>query len=224
MVLPIVGYPPQLAVMRTMQRNLMADRCDLTRNGVVVATDQPMRVGAERMFTEPSDPQEASPRAQVQWGFTFPHDADVRVGDLVTFGTPEEYTILGEVLTQSTWQIAIRAYGSKPKIATELVEVTFWRYNPVTEENDIEVPAQAVRLLWDRVAPEEAPLRYAPAGRATWQGGWFVKENVLADGPLDVQVGDQFTLFGSAGVITEVFGGVQLSSEAEFIVDIGGVR
>lgn len=219
MVLPMAL---DLDMHRGVQTALLTDVCTLVRAGVVVG-EPSMRVGSERQFIEPADPQDASDRAMVVWGFTFEWDEVVEVGDMVLWGSPEQASILGEVLRHNTWQVGTRAFGSKPKLATQPFELVLWRWNPVTEQNDIELPAQTVKLIWDRTAPIEAPLRYAPAGRSSYQGGKFVKEDIATE-PFDVQVRDTFFLDGYSGLIQQVLSNQPQVTEASFIVNVGSYR
>lgn len=223
------GVAPDLRVLQGVQNDLIdlvGSMAIVTRNGEAVNTWK-MRVGAERTFTEPSDPQDASTRAQVEWGFTFKttqevQAVDVQVGDRVQFNDPPQYTILGEVLDGSSMQTAIRCWGTKPKFAVATIDVDFLRWNPATEKYDIAVDTQTVKLVWDHIAPVQTPIRYTPAAESLLQGGRLIKENVIADGPFDVQVGDRFSVDGQAAVITSILGNQELATEARFTVDLGG--
>lgn len=217
-----LAIQPNLTVMRLVQQELMTETATLIRNGLSQGSFN-FRVGSERMFTEPSDPQDANTRSATQWGFTFAWNADVQVGDVLVFSSPSQHTVIGEVLDHNTWQIATRAFGMKPKFATPVIAVSFFRYNSTTESHTDTVAPQSVRVVYDHVAPAETPIRYSPAGRSQYQGGRLIKEDSWDVG-FDVQVGDQFFLYGQPAVITEVLGGQPLATEARFDVNISGPR
>lgn len=211
MVLPFV---PRL---RQVQNSLMTDAVTVYRHGALVDADVPCRVTVSRLFAESADPSDGNMRSMSEWGFTMPWNADVEIGDQLVSGRID--AIAGEVLHDDTWKLATRVWAARPKIATPQVAVTFYRPNNV-DNNMALVGTFQVQIIFDRNKPAESPLRYVPAGRALWKGGWFVGEMELAV----VLPEDRFVLDGMAGVIVEILPVQPQHLELRFLIDEGGVR
>lgn len=213
----VLTYLPQL---RALQAMLMTDRCSIWRQGVLLQMDHPCRVHKDRLFSETGDPQDANLRSMQEWGVTLPPDTDVMIGDVVVFPTfnRDISVIVGEVLQGDTWETATRAWGTEPKLATPEVTVTLWRYDPDVDDW-LEADVITGNIVYDRNQPVEAPVRFSPAGQAMYKNGTFVV-------PLgtDIRVGDRFTLYDLAAVVTMVLPGQPQHIEARFSLDISGER
>lgn len=217
-----MSFTDMLPALREMQASLMTDRCTLIRNGIPIETDIPCRVHKDRLFTEPGDPQDANLRSTQEWGITMPVATPALVGDTVIFSTTNRAisVIAGEVLQGDTWETATRIWGTEPKIPTPEVIVTLWRYDPDTddwaEEGDV-----TGNIVYDRNAPEEAPVRYAPGGQAMYKNGTLI---VALNADPSPKTGDRFDLFGYAATVTMVLPGQPQHTEARFRLDISGDR
>jgi hypothetical protein len=208
--------------MRALQESLMTDRCTVSRHGVTIQADIPCRVHKDRLFSEPGDPQDANLRSTQEWGVTMPANTAVNVGDDVIFATfnRDISIIVGEVLQGDTWEIATRVWGTEPKVATPEVTVTLWRYDPNidewAEEGDV-----TGNIIYDRNQPEEAPVRYSPAGQAMYKNGALI---VPLDSDPMPTTGDRFDLLGYSAAVTMVLPAQPQHVEARFRLDISGDR
>lgn len=211
---------PYLPTLRDAQRRLMTDRMDVVRNGVAVYEAVPCRATSNRLFAEPADPKDANMRSMAEWGITYPVSYDLAVGDHLTIVTSlmTIEVIVGEVVEGDTWQVAGRAWGNRPKVATPQIAVTIFRFDYDSEIWQ-ELPEQLVNLVYDRNQPRSTPVRFAPGGHASYQGGWLI------GGPdFDVQIEDRFTIDDIGAVIVEVLPQQPQRCEARFVMDITGVR
>lgn len=219
-----IPFPLNLPLLRAVQRNLMTEtvtisRYDATADGeVVVATLVPCRKTDSRLFAEPADPQDANLRSLHEAGFTLPIGTGTRVGDRLTLPSTEDY-IAGEVLAIDTWVTAERVWANRPKTATPFVRLVLFRDNDQDGFPEFDLPAQYVQLVYDRIAPEETPIRYAPGARTSYKGGSF-----LGPRTFNVRQGDVFTLGGYAGTIEWVLPYQPQRTEARFVLDISGVK
>lgn len=217
-----MSFIDQLPGLREMQASLMTDRCTIYRGDVLVVMDVPCRVHKDRLFTEPGDPQDANLRSTQEWGITFPVDTDAIVSDVITFSIRNRdiSVIAGEVLQGDTWEVATRVWGTEPKVPTPAVTVTLWRYDP-DDDDWAEVGDVSGQVVYDRNSPEEAPVRYAPAGQAMYKNGTLIV-------PLDAtnlpRMGDRFSLYGISAAVTMVLPGQPQQLEARFRLDISGDR
>lgn len=214
---------PYLPSLRAVQTNLMTDRVQVVRDGDVVYEDVPARVVSSRLFSEPGDPHDANLRSTQEYGFTIPYTyTGVRVADVIEQLDVDDNVILsviaGEVLAGDTWSTAIRIWGTRPKLATPTTSVTLWRFDTGTDDY-IEYETFDVQVVFDRVQPEETPLRYAPAGRSSYQGGVLVGDLTFTPA-----VDDRFAL-GAYGCIIDAVMPIQPQHiEAHFKMDMSGVR
>jgi hypothetical protein len=215
----VIGLQPDVTLLRQVQTDLLTESGTLLRGATNLGTIL-LRVGAERTFTSPADPQDANLRSIVEWGYTFKWNSDVRVGDTLLFGVPVHRTVIGEVMDDSTWQLAVRAYGARPKYATPTVSIILWRWNATSQDFSSQQAPQSVKVVYDNVQPDQAPLRYTPAGRSLIQTGRLIAEDPQ-NAPFNVQVGDRFDLFGYPAVVTSVLGGQPLTTEARFEANVG---
>lgn len=206
--------------LRTLQESLMTESCRIVREGVVIDTGIPCRKTSSRLFAEPGDPQDANMRSMAEWGWTMPIDVDVQVGDAVELTDGSLSTIAGEVLQDDTWVIATRVWATRPKTASPTTTVSLYRFNDGVDDYVL-VGTFDVQIVYDRISPEETPIRYAQAARTFSKGGWII--GALGFAP---QVGDTFNLGPQdyAAVITEVLPFQPQRVEARFTVDTGGPR
>lgn len=206
--------------LREFQESLMTNTLDTYRAGSIHLTDVPCRVTSNRLFAEPADPYDANVRSMAEWGFTVPHGTDVVVGDRIVC-VSQGLTLdlnAGEVVAGDTWETAVRIWCNKPKTATPHVSIVLWRYNTGTDDF-VALSAQDVQVVYDRNAPVETPLRYSPATRSSYKGGWLV-----GDPTFDVAAEDRFVLDGYHGIISQVLPEQPQRIEAAFILDVGGPR
>lgn len=210
----VLAYIPQL---RAVQEALMTDRVQIVRRGVIVANNVPARITSSRLFAEPADPHDANLRSTSEWGFTLPFGTSVRVSDTIEKTDGSLSAIVGEVVDGDTWELAVRVWATKPKSATPTTDVTLYRYQSGIDDWS-SIGTFAVQIVFDRVAPTATPIRYAPAGRSSYQGGTLI--GTLTFTP---QIDDRFTLDGFACVITQVLPQQPQHREAKFIMDEGGV-
>lgn len=217
MTSPVTPYIPLL---QAAQNRLMTDVADIYRNDLLVLADVKCRVTSNRLFAEPADPQDANMRSMAEWGVTFPSGTNVKVGDrlAVTTTTKDIDIIVGEVVEGDTWEIATRAWGNRPKVATPAFNIVLYRYD-ITLDDYVALAAQPVNLVYDRNQPKGTPTRFAPAGHATYQGGWLIGTTAF-----NVQIEDRFEISGIGGVIVEVLPLQPQRKEARFVLDITGVR
>lgn len=214
----MTAFLPFVAPLSALQNRLMTDTCRIVRNGSVLTSSVPCRVHKDRLFTEPADPQDANFRSMQEWGFTLPTGTDVRIGDEMRLLEHGISAVIGEVLPYDTWQIALRVWGTEPKLATPSIAVVLWRYSPSLDDWQA-LPSQEVQLIYDRNQPEESPVRYVPAGRAVYKNG------ALVGGlDFDVAIGDRFTVDGYAASITMVLPEQPQRIEARFRLDMSGDR
>lgn len=205
-------------MLKSIQEATMTDRCKITREGVVVLSDIKCRVTNSRLFTEPGDPQDANMRSTREWGWTLPIGTDVRVADEISKMDGSLACIIGEVISGDTWQVATRAWGTIPKTATPHVTITLVRLDEGGTDDWVEIGSYDVQVVWDRFAPKDTPLRYAPAAHAEYKGGW-----VIGNMDFPARIADRFMLDGRAGVITHVAALQPQRIEAKFELDISGV-
>lgn len=204
--------------LRSIQESLMSERCRILRNGVEIATNVHCRKTSSRLFAEPPDPSDANMRSMQEWGWTVPLGTDVEIGDTVELMDGSLSTIAGEVMKDDTWASAIRIWATRPKTSTPHTSVTLWRFSDADEEWQ-EVDTFDVQIVWDRNRPTDTPLRYAPAARTTYKGGW-----IIGDADLDVRVSDRFSLDGKAAFVTDVAPFQPQRVEAKFQLDISGAN
>lgn len=209
----VISYLPRL---RAIQTSLMTNSVTIYRGATLIAANVPCRFHNNRLLAEPADPSDANMRSIMEWGFTMPWGTDCRVGDRLISG--EIDIIVGESLRTDTWGTAVRAWGTRPREVTERFQMTFYRGS---YDSDALVPIGPfeVRVVYDRNKPDEAPVRYVPAGHSVYKGGWFI-----SDLNFSVRVGDRFMLEGYGGVITEVLPKQPQHIEARFLLDEGGDR
>src|SRR6478609_9378969 len=163
-----------LPALRSMQNQLMTDVIDIYDGLTLVAEDVPARVTSSRLFSEPADPHDANLRSTSEWGFTIPYDQPCEVSYTIKFGPGKAQScIVGEVLQDDTWKTATRIWATRPKTATPGIILVLSRYDPDTDDF-AELDPQEVQVVFDRVAPTQTPLRYAPAGRSSYQGGTLI--------------------------------------------------
>lgn len=210
----VLQYVPAL---RALQESLMTDRVRIIRIGAIVANNVPARITSSRLFAEPADPHDANLRSLSEWGLTMPKGTDARVSDTIEKTDGSLTLIIGEVVTGDTWETAVRVWATKPKSATPLTEVTLYRYQSGLDDWAM-FATYMVQVVFDRVAPESTPIRYAAAGRSSYQGGTLIGPMSFA--PL---IDDRFTLGGKGCVITQVLPQQPQHIEAKFIMDEGGV-
>lgn len=207
--------------MKRFQESLMTETCTVYRDGAIVLTNVSCRVFSDRLLADVGDPQDANMRSIASYGFTLPTNTDVRVGDRVVVnrasGTIVDI-IVGEVVEGDTWEVAMRAWGNRPKLATPRIDIILWRWNGDIEDYVV-LPAQKVNIVYDRNEAVEPTIRYSPAGQSSIRGGWLV-----GDLAFDVDVGDRFTTGGSGGTITEVLPHQPQRIEARFELDTSGLR
>lgn len=211
----VLSYVPAL---RRIQESLMTDRVRIVRRGVIVANNVPARITSSRLFAEPADPHDANLRSTSEWGFTLPVGTSVQVSDTIEKTDGSLSAIIGEVIDKDTWETAVRVWATRPKSATPTTDVTLWRYQSGLDDWS-QVGTFAVQVVFDRVAPVATPLRYAPAGRSSYQGGTLIG-SILSFTP---EIDDRFTLGGHGCVITQVLPHQPQHVEAKFIMDEGGV-
>ena len=202
--------------LRVIQEDLMTERCRIIRDSVLVVDDVPCRVTSSRLFAEPPDPSDANMRSMQEWGWTLPLGFDVEVGDTLEKMDGSLSTIAGEVMKDDTWATAIRVWATRPKSSVPHTTVTIWRFDD-TAEVWAEQDTYDVQVVWDRNRPEETPVRYAPAARTMYKGGWII--GALA---MDVRVGDRFALGDNAAFIVDVAMFQPQRTEAKFRIDISG--
>lgn len=209
-----------LPIMETMHEALMTDRVSIYRNGVLVAANVQCRATSNRLFAEPADPTDANMRSMSEWGFTMPSDTDLCVGDHVISDPPFAHIdcIIGEVVQGDTWQIALRAWGNRPKLATPNISVVLYRYD-IDLDDWVAQAAQSVQVVYDRNQPKETPIRYTPAAASSYQGGWLV-----GDMDFDVEVEDRFQIDNYGGIIVEILPTQPQHKEARFVIDVSGAR
>lgn len=210
----VLSYVPML---RTVQEQLMTDRVRIVRVGDVIANNVPCRITAARLFAEPADPHDANLRSVSEWGFTLPSGTDIAVSDAIEKTDGSLSAIVGEVVSGDTWETAVRVWATRPKSATPTVTVTLWRYQSGLDDFS-QIGTYDVQVVFDRVSPRSTPIRYAPAGRSTYQGG-----TLIGDLDFTAEVDDRFTLDGLACVVTQVLPQQPQRIEAKFIMDEGGV-
>lgn len=214
---------PFLPALRNVQNNLMTDRIQVRRNGVLVYTDVPARTVASRLFAEPGDPHDANLRSTQEVGFTIPYTyTGVRVSDVIEQVDENNAitlsVIAGEVMGGDTWSTAVRIWGTKPKTATPTVAITLYRYSSGTDDYEL-FGTFDVQLVFDRVQPTETPLRYSPAGHASYQGGVLIGDLTFVP-----QIEDRFTLDGYGCIIDNVLPQQPQHVEAHFLMNISGTH
>lgn len=223
----VVSYLPML---RAAQEVLMTDVVQVVRDGVVIHADVPARITASRLFAEPGDPHDANLRSTQEFGFTIPAlYSDVIVGDTIEKldggGNVMLSVIAGEVMSHDTWMTAVRIWATRPKTATPLVDVQLWRYDNATQDyvkllTGLGDPfVQTVQVVFDRIQPNETPLRYSPGGRTSYQGG-----TLIGDLSFDVRLDDRFTLNTYGCIVDEVLPMQPQHIEAHFVMDLSGVH
>jgi hypothetical protein len=207
---------PYLPKLRALHNLLMTDVVTIYRGGTLIASNVPCRKHNNRLLAEPADPSDANMRSVMEWGFTMPWGTDCQVGDHLVSG--EIDVIVGESLRTDTWGVAVRVWGTRPREVTERFSLTFYRGS---YDSDVQttVGPYTVRVVYDRNKPEEAPIRYTPAGHSIYKSGWLI-----GDLSFNVRPGDRFMLDGYAGVITEVLPKQPQHREARFALDEGGDR
>lgn len=211
----IITYLDRL---RSLQESLMTDTCRIVRDGIEIADDVPCRLSAQRLFTEPGDPSDANMRSMLEWAWTLPWDQDVQPGDYVELTDGSLSTIIGEVLNKDTWKVATRCFGTRPKQATPNITIALYRYQSGADDWILHDTFE-VRIVYDRNAADETPVRYSPASSSRLKAGW-----VIGDLSFDPEVGDRFTIGGQAAYIIEVLPEQPQRVEAKFELDLGGVQ
>jgi hypothetical protein len=124
---------------------------------------------------------------------------------------------VGEELDHDTWKIATRFAITLPKIAVATTLLTLYR----DLDNDgvwVALDPQPVRIVYDRLAPEETEARFSPAAYSAQKGG-----RIIGDLDLDVMVGDRFRVDDAPGVVVAILSGNPDQTEARFTLDIGGI-
>jgi len=208
---------PYLPMLRTVQNRLMTEQVDIFRHGTLVSAHVPCRITVSRLFAEPGDPSDANMRSSSEWGFTVPWNTNVAIGDQLITGLID--CIAGEVLKDDTWKTAVRIWATRPKLATPQISITFYRPNN-EDASTLALGPFTVNVVFNRNQPTESPIRYVPAGRSQWKGGWFVGDMGLAV----VQPEDRFVLDGMAGVVVEILPVQPQHIEVRFLMDEGGAR
>jgi hypothetical protein len=207
---------PYLPLLRATQNRLMTQTVDIYRRDVQIGFAVPCRIHNNRLLAEPADPSDANMRSVMEWGFTMPTGTDCHVGDRLVCGAID--VIAGESLFTDTWATAVRVWATRPREVTEQMSILFKRPN-ADDATMLDVGPFTVRVVYNRNEPIEAPLRYSPAGRSVYKGGWFI-----GDQSFSVIPGDLFLLEGLNGVITEVLPKQPQHIEARFLIDEGGAR
>lgn len=207
----------------------MTDSCLVLRGGSYVTwprmstTIVPCRIGDERTFAEPSDPQDANTRAQSEWAITMPWDFPLEVGDACNITLIETgalvNTIVGETNAPQTWITAMRGYGTKPKSSVAVSLITFKRDADNDGEYELTLGSYDVQVVFERTDPQEIPLRYAEAGRSSYVP---VRITIL-EPDANVMTDDIFLLDGHYGVVRSVVPGQPQQTELRAFVDFGGI-
>ncbi|MDQ3168366.1 MAG: hypothetical protein M3P94_06935 [Chloroflexota bacterium] len=199
----------------------MTETCTVYRNGILHLAFVRCRVFSDRLLADQPDPQDANMRSIASWGFTMPSNTDVRLGDRLVInrlsGTIID-VIVGEVVQGDTWEVAMRAWGNRPKIATPQLTLVLWRWNEAAQDF-LSLPAQAINIVYDRNEAVEPTIRYSPAGQSSLKGGFLIGGLTF-----DVKTGDRFDTGGSGGVVTEVLPHQPQRIEARFVIDTSGLR
>jgi hypothetical protein len=209
----VVQFLPRL---RAVQEMLMTQTVDIYRRDVQIGFAVPCRIHNNRLLAEPADPSDANMRSVMEWGFTMPVTTDCIVGDRLVCGQID--VIAGESLWTDTWATALRVWATRPREVTEQMSILFKRPNE-DDATMLDIGPFTVRVVYNRNEPTEAPVRYSPAGRAVYKGGWLIGDQSFA-----VISGDLFLLEGLNGVITEVLPKQPQHIEARFLIDEGGAR
>lgn len=206
---------------RSFQEALMTETCNVRRDGALVVwprmntTTIPCRVGEERTFAEPSDPQDANTRSQAEWAITMPWDMDLRVADFIHWNAL--VLTVGETNNPQTWLVATRGYITKPKTAVAPTDVTLYRTSWDTGVVS-EVGTFPVKIVFARVDPIEIPSRFSFIASSSWRSVTLIFEDVVN---ADVQKDDHFVYQGKYGVITHVVPGQNQRTEAHGLIDFG---
>jgi hypothetical protein len=223
-------HKPDVALLRRVQRGLMDQTCliaNLTGTPVGwhdpslgrIVYPIPCRTHQQITNADSPDPEDADTRSLANWRFTVPHDVDVRMAYRVQFtghlGEPLEGSV-GEELDHDTWKIATRFAITNPKLAVPQTMLVLWR-DVGNDGTWVALPAQPVRIVYDRLQPEETQGRFSPAAFSSRKGGRII-------GPLgmDVTVGDRFKLSDAPGIIVAHLPGNPDITEVRFTLDIGG--
>lgn len=227
---------PDLSPLRDVQRSLMTETCVIADLGgtVVIWTDPltgqttiniPCRKHQQIADADTADPEDADTRSLANWRFTVPPDVRVETGFRVTFTGNLGETLtgsVGEELDHDTTKIATRFAVTLPKFAVPQLLLTLYR-DADDDGTWLALPAQPVRLVFDRLQPEEAEARFSPAAYSAQKGGRLIGNGVDDPEPFDVRVGDRFRYDEGPGVVLAVLEGNPDKIEARFALDIGGV-
>ena len=212
----VVQYLPLL---RTKHEELMTDLVRIVRNGSVIYDNVPARLVQEREQTEPGDPHDASDRAMHEYGATIPYTyTNVREGDLCEKTDSSLSFIVGEAITTGTWLLAVRLWGSRPKVATPTVTISVWRYNSGIDDF-ANIGNFDVQLIFARVKALETPVRFSPDVQAAMQEGVVVGTTSFTP-----EIDDRFTYGGYSFVIDQILPSQTQRVEAHFVMDSVGAR
>src|SRR4029434_3992019 len=131
--------------------------------------------------------------------------------------------ILGEVIHGDTHQLAVRAWGTRPKTAVPRVTVVLHRTDDLGL--DTVLPPQQVQLVIRRVDPFKVPLRYSVGAQTAMQTAVLIGDHTF-----DVDVEDRFNIADPqigvhyTGFVTEVLPLQPQRIEAICELDVIGIR
>ena len=232
MSIGLITYQPLIEFNRSYQESLMGDSCVILRGGSLVSwtrdglstTIIPCRVGEERTLAVSSDPLDANTRTLNEWAITLPWDIVPEIGDQVT-ATIEETgvefsTVVGESNQPQSWPLASRIIGGKPKTAVGAENITYKRDQDGDGVFEMIVGTFATKIVLDRTAPLEVPLRYSQAARTSYAPVRLIFDNQTG---VPIQTDDIFLTQGRYGVVVAVTPGQVQQTEARALVDFGGV-